>query len=281
MKNLMLSTFLVLVWLCSHSACSETVYVHSDILGSPIMETNSSGTVTSRSHYKPFGEALEGMKKGVGYTGHLNDKDLKLTYMQARYYDPVIGRFYSNDPLGFRDVHSFNRYAYANNNPYKYTDPDGNNPKLIADFALNVAINYATTGSPGLASAAAATIEGALNPMKTVEKVQKLKKLYVTYTKTNKKTGEVYSGRTSGTGDAADILKKRDGNHHKNSDGFGPAEVDKVSDNKSAIRGREQQLIDANGGSKSQGGTSGNAINGISDKNPKKQGYIDAANKEL
>ena len=45
--------------------------------------------------------------------------------MQARYYDPVIGRFYSNDPIGFRDVHSFNRYAYANNNPYKYTDPNG------------------------------------------------------------------------------------------------------------------------------------------------------------
>ena len=45
--------------------------------------------------------------------------------MQARYYDPVIGRFYSNDPIGFRDVHSFNRYAYANNNPYKYVDPTG------------------------------------------------------------------------------------------------------------------------------------------------------------
>ncbi|WP_228710654.1 RHS repeat-associated core domain-containing protein [Saccharobesus litoralis] len=53
--------------------------------------------------------------------------------MQARYYDPVIGRFYSNDPVGFMEhiqrgnqaVHGFNRYAYANNNPYKYTDPDG------------------------------------------------------------------------------------------------------------------------------------------------------------
>lgn len=45
--------------------------------------------------------------------------------MQARYYDPVIGRFYSNDPIGFRDVHSFNRYAYVNNNPYKYVDPTG------------------------------------------------------------------------------------------------------------------------------------------------------------
>lgn len=151
MKNLMLSTFLVLVCLYSHSASSETVYVHSDILGSPIMETNSSGTVTSRSHYKPFGEALEGMKKGVGYTGHLNDKDLKLTYMQARYYDPVIGRFYSNDPvsaieqLAKSDIHGFNRYAYANNNPYKYTDPDGKDaslqekPKQTADPSDNIA----------------------------------------------------------------------------------------------------------------------------------------------
>ncbi len=57
--------------------------------------------------------------------------------MQARYYDPVIGRFYSNDPIGFRDVHSFNRYAYANNNPYKYIDPDGRLPVIpIVVFLL-------------------------------------------------------------------------------------------------------------------------------------------------
>ena len=52
--------------------------------------------------------------------------------MQARYYDPVIGRFYSNDPVdalghlkGVQGIQGFNRYAYAMNNPYKYTDPDG------------------------------------------------------------------------------------------------------------------------------------------------------------
>ena len=59
-----------------------------------------------------------------GYTGHVGD-NTGLVYMQARYYDPVIGRFYSNDPIGFRGEHSFNRYAYANNNPYKYVDPNG------------------------------------------------------------------------------------------------------------------------------------------------------------
>jgi RHS repeat-associated protein len=61
----------------------------------------------------------------VGYTGHQWDDASGLNYMQARYYDPVIGRFMSNDPVGFTNIHNFNRYAYANNNPYKFTDPDG------------------------------------------------------------------------------------------------------------------------------------------------------------
>lgn len=52
--------------------------------------------------------------------------------MQQRYYDPVIGRFYSNDPVGFTPSNPmmFNRYAYANNNPYKYVDPDGRQSEL-------------------------------------------------------------------------------------------------------------------------------------------------------
>lgn len=52
--------------------------------------------------------------------------------MQQRYYDPIIGRFYSNDPVGFTASNPmmFNRYAYANNNPYKYRDPDGRSPVL-------------------------------------------------------------------------------------------------------------------------------------------------------
>ena len=50
--------------------------------------------------------------------------------MQQRYYDPLIGRFYSNDPVGFTASNPmmFNRYAYANNNPYKFVDPDGLEP---------------------------------------------------------------------------------------------------------------------------------------------------------
>jgi RHS repeat-associated protein len=127
MQYVLKSIVLVLCIVFTHVvAASQTVrYQHTDMLGSVISESDSTGNIISRSHYEPFGKRIGGDKEGIGYTGHLQDKDLGLTYMQARYYDPLIGRFYSNDPLPFRDVHSFNRYAYANNNPYKYTDPTG------------------------------------------------------------------------------------------------------------------------------------------------------------
>lgn len=62
--------------------------------------------------------------------------------MQQRYYDPVVGRFYSNDPVGFMASNPmmFNRYAYANNNPYKYTDPDGRSSKNRSDSAAQLGI---------------------------------------------------------------------------------------------------------------------------------------------
>jgi RHS repeat-associated protein len=104
-------------------------------LGSKLIAKEGVGVKASDDsimNYKPFGDSIETPKDDVGYTGHKFDTDLGLSYMQARYYDPVIGRFYSNDPIGFRGVHSFNRYAYANNNPYKYIDPDGRDSIFIA-----------------------------------------------------------------------------------------------------------------------------------------------------
>ena len=105
-------------------------------------------------------------------------------------------------------------------------------------------------------------------------------KTFETYTKEHP-SGEVYSGRTSGKAGPEQNVANRDANHHMNAKGFGKATLDKSSTNKNAIRGREQQLIDKNGGAKSTGGTSGNAINGISDKNPNKAKYIEAAKKEF
>lgn len=104
---------------------TTVTYLHSDYLGSTAAASNGSHIIIDRLYHQPFGESIGTPKDDVGYTGHKFDTDLGLSYMQARYYDPAIGRFYSNDPLGFSGIHSFNRYAYANNNPFKYTDPDG------------------------------------------------------------------------------------------------------------------------------------------------------------
>jgi hypothetical protein len=113
---------------------------------------------------------------------------------------------------------------------------------------------------------------------------------YVTYTKTNVLTGEVYAGKTMGYGDDASILRARDMGHHMTAgDGWGPAQLDQsLYATKSyagrhgdlsyqAIRGREQNLIDYFGGAKSMGGSAGNAIQGISDFNILRQVYMNAA----
>jgi len=94
-----------------------------------------------------------------GYTGHIEDRDIGLTYMQARYYDPVIGRFYSNDPVDFmghmqrgNSTMGFNRYAYANNNPYKYTDPDGEFVNFIIGAAIGASIDAGLQVMAGMES---------------------------------------------------------------------------------------------------------------------------------
>jgi len=65
----------------------------------------------------------------AGFTGHMKDSETGLNYMQARYYDPVIGRFLSVDPMGMMDMDMnpgyFNRFAYTFNNPINLIDPDG------------------------------------------------------------------------------------------------------------------------------------------------------------
>ena len=146
MKNL-IRLFAVLMLLVCKAVLADVTFVHTDVLGSPVAETNSDGQLVRLSHYKPFGEELEQKKDDVAYTGHKYDAALGLIYMQARYYDPVIGRFYSNDPVGFSadKPMMFNRYAYANNNPYKYTDPDGRAAKLVK-AAFNVVRNASKNG---------------------------------------------------------------------------------------------------------------------------------------
>jgi RHS repeat-associated protein len=122
----------------------------------------------SRMHYKPFGDSIEAPKDDVGYTGHKYDTDLGWSYMQQRLMDPRIGRFMSNDPVGYvsqSPVMSFNRYIYANNNPYKYTDPNGEFAILLLFAPEIVALGNAAllVGSAALAGYAGSEAINAYN----------------------------------------------------------------------------------------------------------------------
>ncbi len=107
---------------------STVRYLHTDALGSPVAETNETGSVVKRTRYEAYGAPTDGIyADGPGYTGHVTDEATRLTYMQQRYYDPMAARFLSLDPVT-TDASTgvgFNRYGYANNNPYRFVDPDG------------------------------------------------------------------------------------------------------------------------------------------------------------
>lgn len=109
-------------------------YVYTDPQGTPLAEADASGNITATFEYTPYGTyAPQGTSipgpnpKGPGYTGHVNDPETNLVYMQARYYDPATGHFLSTDPVkpSAGDAFNFNRYAYVNNNPIMGLDPTG------------------------------------------------------------------------------------------------------------------------------------------------------------
>jgi len=120
-------------------------YFHLDHLGSPRLVTGQDGLEMSEHDFEPFGlEYNPSWQETAGgfdredpkrFTGHERDYAREaapaatayLDYMHARYYSSSVGRFLSPDPLDGlqRFPQSWNRYAYARNNPLKYTDPTG------------------------------------------------------------------------------------------------------------------------------------------------------------
>jgi RHS repeat-associated protein len=85
-------------------------------------ETTSTAQRTTNLGYEP-------PNVRQGYTGYEKDVESGLEFAQARYYNVTHGRFTSVDPLmasaSIKNPQTFNRYTYAMNSPYKYTDPLG------------------------------------------------------------------------------------------------------------------------------------------------------------
>jgi len=143
---------LLLAGLLVTPARAETVtYLHTDLLGSVVLETDQNRNVVQRYEYEPYGLPRQAIADAPGYTGHVHDAGSGLVYMQQRYYDPEVGRFLSVDPVGVDTGTggNFNRYWYGNNNPYRYVDPDGRVPVLVvaAVFAWRAYSAYDTVTS--------------------------------------------------------------------------------------------------------------------------------------
>ena len=109
---------------------ADAVYCyHYDATGNTVAITDGSENVVNSYDYSPFGMIISESEtfaqpfKYVGRLGVMAEAN-GFYYMRARYYDPVNGRFISEDPMGFGggDV---NLYVYGSNNPLLVVDPWG------------------------------------------------------------------------------------------------------------------------------------------------------------
>ena len=123
-------------------------YAHTDHLGTVQVATTDAGLMRPQTYYTPYGEAMDTPtqasarpEQDLGLTGHIRDKSTGLTYMQARYHDPVVGRFLSVDPVTMLDMdmnpNYFNRYAYAGNDPVNNLDLDGRKFEVSTETELD------------------------------------------------------------------------------------------------------------------------------------------------
>lgn len=136
-------------------------YICRDYLGSITHITNNTGTLLTEYSYDAWGrlrnpvnqsvyapESVPDLLLGRGYTGHEHLAVFGLVNMNARLYDPILGRFLSPDPyVQLPDnLQGFNRYTYGMNNPLCYVDENGEVwwfvAAAVAGGIINVAMNW-------------------------------------------------------------------------------------------------------------------------------------------
>jgi RHS repeat-associated protein len=107
-------------------------YLLGDHLGSSSVTTDANGVKTASALYKAFGETrytLGNLNTDYHFTGQREEAALGGIYwFQSRWFDPTLGRFMSPDtivPTSTQGTQAWDRYAFVNNNPVRYTDPTG------------------------------------------------------------------------------------------------------------------------------------------------------------
>src|SRR6266850_67223 len=97
------------------SSSSTTYYFTQDHLGSTTALTGTTGKLIERISYDGYGNSAGSTRTRYGYTGRERDPLTGLLYYRARFYDPQLGRFISEDPIGLDG--GVDGYAYVENNP--------------------------------------------------------------------------------------------------------------------------------------------------------------------
>jgi RHS repeat-associated protein len=208
-----------------------------------VARSDQNGALVSTTRYEPYGLTAGGVVPTIGFTGHVNDADTGLVYMQQRYYDPVAGRFLSIDPVA-TDANSggsFNRYAYTANNPYKYVDSDGRNWALAGRGAILGAEGGFAVCGPWCSAAGAVLVGGA-----TLWAGEKAINWIASSSegKTNGSTGTPSSGGNSGT----KIEEGKQGKHVPGHNNFEPGKSELTHSN-------PQSLVDEHKGTGQQVGS--------------------------
>jgi len=105
------------------SSTAGVSYFLADHLGSTSALTDAGGNLVETNNYDSFGNSTGSTRTRYGYTGRERDPDTGQLYYRARFYDPQVGRFISEDPAGL--VAGINPYLYVGNDPIQWTDASG------------------------------------------------------------------------------------------------------------------------------------------------------------
>ena len=179
------------------------------------------GNVTSKS---------ETMSNPFGYTGEVHDTESKLIYLRARYYDPSVGRFLTEDSYEglITDPLSLNLYTYAENNPLIYQDPSGHVVvlvpvlvyvgKVVVKTAVDTSVDYAMAKATGqkfdvgksVRENAVSNIIPGVSEVKTAVKVSKIANNLQGAQSAKKAAGNLSNSSTKGTGEVTQRQAMRD-----------------------------------------------------------------------
>jgi len=128
---------------------SGTYYYYlKDHQGNNRVVVNGSGAVAETNHYYPFGGTFaSGTVQPYKYNGKELDTKAGLNWYDygARHYDAALGRFLTVDPLAEK-YYGASPFAYCNNNPIRFIDPDG---KDGWDIVVGYGIGFVTNVIPG------------------------------------------------------------------------------------------------------------------------------------